>query len=295
MVTETERLLTIIKKEEKEEEEARKAREKARKIVTKRKLPTLEEVTQDVLRRKREEKEYKKKLKKEAIDITLKKYEEVARKKLKPLKKLAKGQVRKFGKIIRKGTTRRLGSVIEKAYQKGQPRETPTGRKLALLREKNRQLQLELIMKRRMEAEQVAAEQRSHYEHPDDFAGYEEPPQQQNIEDEYGREQKPSLFQNVVNRLRPNPGILQRLQLGAERKQIARKGRYIRNPSQVGTRYIHGDGPQIKETLMVAPHLSLLGGGTSRGNPGVQPNVLNAPKLSFFSSQINKPKDSLKW
>jgi hypothetical protein len=197
----------------------------------------------------------------------------------------------------KKISTKKVAGIIEKAYEKGRPKYTKAARekRYEILREKNRQLQLQLRRERQIQMEQLAQTQRSYYEQPfDDFAGYAEPRQVQ-YEEEMPVQQKPSFVQNMLHKLRPKPGVLQRIS-GAGAKPQTQKGNV--NSAQIGMRYIAGDGSYIKAPSIMSAQqpttqrLALLGGNSMGGH---QPNILNAPKVSFFGGQVNQPKDNLKW
>lgn len=221
--------------------------------------------------------------------------------------KLAKPYVEETGKkakvvgkrVMRKmetGSTKKAGSAIEKMY-KGTSKKS--NKQAAMLREKNRMLQMQLRVERQMQANQLAAQQRSSYETPAEQ--YFEEPQQQYQEDEYGRQQvaqqSPSIMQGIWDRIKPNPGMIGRVQsLGGGTSSgsgavISKKPikRDIRNSKQIGTRYVHGMGTLQKEDITPAPQMSLLGGMQTQ-----QSNILNTPQISFFGDPSKKPSGLIK-
>jgi len=152
----------------------------------------------------------------------------------------------------RRATIRKTSSVIEGIIKRKQVQ----ARQNVILRRKLYQER----MKRRMEAEQIAQQQRAGYEQPDNFAGYQEPQQEQLVEEEHNQEmRRPSFFEGMFNRLRPNPGMLDRIRSIGSVGAGGNKKRNIRNRAQIGTRHVAGDGPIVKAPRMVAPRLSFFG------------------------------------
>lgn len=160
---------------------------------------------------------------------------------------------------------KRAGGVIERMYKKGRTRQPQRNRQLEIQREKTRQLQLQLRLQSQ-EANRIAQEQRTHYEQPGEY--YPEPnPQERIVEEESPRGYKPSMMRSVFERLRPNPGIMNRIgNLGSLGMGRGQGKKNVRNPNQIGVRHLPGDGSLIKEKLMVAPRLSLLGGNQLRNS-----------------------------
>ena len=260
MVTELERYQAIIKKEKKrkkEEAEARKARAVAKKEEAEAKAARTS--LQKAIDAHKETRRQIKEVSVKGYKVT-KPYRKEA---LRKTKRLAK----KVGKIIEEGSTKKLGSAIEKALKQGQPRSTNRKKRLAIAQERNRRLQLQLQMERRTSAEQLAAQQRASYEQGEVPYYPEQPIQQEQIvEDDYGREvrqqQGPSKLQSFFRMVTPTPGVMDRLgNIGGTQKR----------------------GEQIR---------------TRKGRSNIiqqQPTILNAPRMTLFQSQLNKPKDNLKW
>ena len=195
---------------------------------------------------------------------------------------IEKSKKRKKVAKKRQVVIRKASSAIKKAYEKGRAQYMAEARQMALRRKQQQ----------RFEAERLAEQQRARYETPDaqSAGGYEQPIQQEQfIEDDYGREVRQSSFlQQAFHKLKPNPGVLNRFRnigslgmgRGGQRKDII-------NQNQIGTRHVTGMGQQVRERLMLAPRISLLGGGN--------PQQPIQQGLTLFQSQLNKSNHNLRW
>lgn len=158
----------------------------------------------------------------------------------------------------RRKVIRKAGSVIERMYKKGRSQHKAEIRQIALMRK-------QLAQQQAIEANRIAQEQRSMYESPAESFGYGQqqmPMEEQYIEEDYIRQPRPSALQSFFRKIIPNSGVMERL---GNLSGIPKKGEQVR--TRKGGRNI------IQQ----------------------QPTILNTPRITLFQSQLNKPKNNLKW